>query len=103
MKYDVALSFAGEDRPYVEATARVLRTKGISVFYDRYEEANLWGKNLYSHLSDIYAHQARFTIVFISCHYAGKLWTNHERQSAQARAFEEQREYVLPARFDDTE
>ncbi|MCI0387573.1 MAG: hypothetical protein MOB07_02215, partial [Acidobacteria bacterium] len=32
-----------------------------------------------------------------------KLWTNHERESAQARAFSEKEEYILPARFDDTQ
>jgi hypothetical protein len=35
--------------------------------------------------------------------YGAKLWTSHERQSAQARAFESAGEYVLPVRFDDTE
>jgi len=41
--------------------------------------------------------------MFLSCHYAEKLWTNHERKSAQARAFIEKGEYILPARFDNTE
>jgi hypothetical protein len=40
--------------------------------------------------------------MFISQHYANKLWTTHERQSAQARAFEEHSDSILPARFDDT-
>jgi len=31
------------------------------------------------------------------------MWTNHERKSAFARAIQETSEYVLPARFDDTE
>jgi hypothetical protein len=100
-RYQVALSFAGEDREYVERVAEELKRKKISVFYDRYEEANLWGKNLYDHLQDVYANQAAFTVIFISRHYAQKLWTNHERQSAQARAFNERKEYILPARFDD--
>lgn len=39
---------------------------------------------------------------FISADYAAKAWTRHERRSALARAVEED-EYVLPARFDDTE
>jgi hypothetical protein len=101
-QYHVALSFAGEDRAYVEKVASILRSKGIRVFYDRYEEASLWGKDLYSHLSDIYQNQAQFTIVFISQHYARKLWTSHERSSAQARAFQDSNEYILPARFDET-
>lgn len=102
-RYDFALSFAGEDRPYVEEVAQLLKNRGVRVFYDVYEEASLWGKDLYVHLRDVYENQARFTIMFISNHYATKLWTNHERQSAQARAFEENREYILPARFDDSE
>ena len=40
--------------------------------------------------------------MFISEHYAKKRWTNHERKSAQARAFNENREYILPVRLDDT-
>jgi hypothetical protein len=102
-EYDVALSFAGEDREYVEAVASFLRQKGVSVFYDRYEEVPLWGKNLYDHLQHVYGEAAEYTVIFVSEAYARKLWTNHERQSAQSRAFGESREYILPARFDDTE
>jgi hypothetical protein len=40
--------------------------------------------------------------MFISKHYAEKVWPNHERRSAQARALSEEGEYVLPARFDNT-
>jgi hypothetical protein len=101
--YDVALSFAGEDRPYVELVAEQLRSRGTSVFYDRDEEAHLWGKNLYEYLSDLYQHRARFVLMFVSRHYAGKRWPNHERKAAQARALSEAGEYILPARFDDTD
>lgn len=101
-KFDIAVSFAGEDREYVDQVATLLRQKGISVFYDLFEEANLWGKNLYDYLSDIYQNQAKYTIVFISDFYNKKLWTNHERQAMQARAFQESEEYILPVKFDDT-
>ncbi len=101
--YDVALSFAGEDRAYVEMVAENLKARGVRLFYDLYEKADLWGKDLYSHLSQVYRTKARFTLMFCSRHYAEKLWTNHERKSAQSRAFEESSEYILPARFDDTE
>lgn len=102
-RYDVALSFAGEDRPYVEQVAAALKESNVRVFYDAYEEASLWGKNLYTHLSDVYKNQAIYTIIFISNSYVKKLWTNHERESAQARAFEDSKEYILPARFDDSD
>lgn len=101
-KYDVALSFAGEDRHYVKEVAEILRFSGIEVFYDEFEESYLWGKNLYTYLRSIYSEQALYTIMFCSDSYAKKLWTNLERESAQERAFRENSEYILPARFDDT-
>lgn len=101
--FDIALSFAGEDRQYVDRVANVLRDRGVKVFYDLFEEADLWGKDLYAHLTDVYQKRARFTVMFISEAYGKKLWTNHERRAAQARAFQESQEYVLPARFDGTE
>lgn len=102
-EYDVALSFAGEDREYVEEVAEQLKSSGVKVFYDGFEEVGLWGKDLYVHLDGVYRNKARFCVMFLSKHYAEKLWTNHERESAQARAFEDSEAYVLPARFDDTE
>jgi hypothetical protein len=102
-EYDIAFSYAGEDRNYVEKVAIYLKANNVRVFYDRFEEVNLWGKNLYTYLSGIYKDQAEFTVMFISKDYAKKLWTNHERESAQARAFKENKEYILPARFDSTE
>lgn len=102
-EYDVALSFAGENRAYVEKVANSLKGRGVKVFYDLFEEANLWGKNLYEYLSEIYQNKARYTVLFVSSFYNKKLWTNHERVSMQARAFQESREYILPARFDNTE
>ncbi len=102
-KYEVALSFAGEDREYVHQVAEHLRAAGVRVFYDKFEETNLWGKNLYDYLQDVYSSSSSYSVLFISKYYAKKLWTNHERESAQERAFSERREYILPARFDDTE
>ena len=53
-EFDIALSFASENRDYVDQVANLLRDSGVKVFYDLFEEANLWGKNLYDYLSDIY-------------------------------------------------
>lgn len=102
-KYHVTLSFAGEDRQYAEKLANFLRSGGYSVFYDKYEPAELWGKDLYVYFSSVYKDQAEYCVMFLSQYYTQKLWTNHELQSAQARAFEENREYILPIRLDDTE
>jgi len=100
--YDVALSFAGEDREYVEKVAEILTELNIKVFYDKAEQENLWGKDLYTYLDDIYQNKAKYCVMFISKYYKEKKWTNHERMSSQARAFNDNEEYILPAKFDDT-
>lgn len=63
--YDVGLSFAGEDRHYARQVAESLREKGIRVFYDEFEEANLWGKDLYQYLCDIYKNKIRNIQLFL--------------------------------------
>ena len=102
-EYDVGLSFAGEQRAYVREVANDLISRDILVFFDEYKRESLWGKNLYDHLSEIYQHRFRYCVIFVSKEYANKVWTNAERRSAQARALRENHEYILPARFDDTE
>jgi RES domain-containing protein len=100
--YDVALSFAGEDRDFVKQVADILRTNGVRVFYDEFERANLWGKELIEYLEDIYKNKSRYVIIFISKSYLEKDWTNHERKSALNRAFKNKQEYILPVKLDDT-
>ena len=101
--YDLAISFAGEDRAIAEAIAQALIKLKFTVFYDKYEKADLWGKDLYSHLNDVYSKKAKYCLMIISNSYAKKHWTNHERKAAQAKAFTQNEEYILPLRLDDTE
>lgn len=102
-RYDVTLSFAGEDREYVDKVANFLKENGVSVFYDKFEEADLWGKDLGIHFDTIYRKSARYCIPFISENYKKKIWTNYEIRNAISRAIEQNEEYILPVRFDDTE
>ena len=101
-RWDVALSFAGAQRAYVEQVAAALKERGLRCFYDADEQIELWGKYLAEELPDIYGEQAAAVVVFISAEYAARDWTRLERRAALARAVQERREYVLPARFDDT-
>ena len=102
-KYDVAVSFAGEDRALVEEFVSILVSNHVSVFYDSWERAELWGKDLYQYLDTIYSQAARYCIIFVSSNYVKKAWTRHELRSAQARAFQQNSEYILPIKLDDTE
>ncbi|MFI6011502.1 toll/interleukin-1 receptor domain-containing protein [Streptomyces sp. NPDC051243] len=101
--FDVALSYATEDREYVQHVARLLQERSVRIFYDEYATADLWGRDLYTVLDEVYRKRARFAIVFVSCHYVSKPWAQHERMSAQARALTETDPYFLPVRLDDSE
>jgi hypothetical protein len=101
-RWDVALSFAGAQRDYVEQVAEALQAQGVRCFYDADEQIDLWGKHLAEELPVIYGKQAAAVLMFVSAEYAERDWTRLERQAALARAVQERREYVLPARFDDT-
>lgn len=103
IKYDVCLSFAGEQRGYVQLVAQGLKEARLRVFFDEDEATNLWGKDLVEYFDRVYRLESRYCVMFISLEYAAKAWTRHERRSALARAIDEQDEYILPARFDDTE
>jgi hypothetical protein len=101
-KYDVCISFAGEDRKVAESLASLLIDYKVSVFFDEYEKANLWGKDLYQHLASVYKDKCRYCVILISKYYKKKLFPKHELRQVQARAFEENREYILPVKIDDT-
>lgn len=102
-KFDFGLSFAGEDRKYAERLAEILKAEHIRVFYDKDEQAELWGQDLYQQFQQIYGRDCRFFIPFISANYVSKRWPKHELKQAQARDFKSDAEYILPVRIDDTE
>lgn len=103
IKYNVALSFAGEDRPFVRQIADIFKLHGQSVFYDDFESSNMWGKELAYYLWNVYNNQSNYVIIFISKAYKEKVWTKHEFKSALNKALTTNEDYILPIRLDDTE
>ena len=103
-KYDVALSFAGTEREHAEKLANLVRENGFEVFYDNFYPDQLWGKDLVVFFDQIYRKDSRYCVMFVSKEYSSRMWTNHERRSAQARLLEERgAEYILPIQVDDAE
>ena len=105
-EYEVALSFAGEQRNYVKRVSDELERLGIKHFYDNKEKVKLWGKNLTQYLDRIYYQDSKFFIPFISKEYASQNWTRWEMCSALERNMMENRtdfqQYILPVKLDDT-
>lgn len=105
--YDVALSFANEQREYVESVAKRLSQLEVRCFYDNDEKVDLWGKNLLKYLDEIYLKKSRYCVMFISKEYKEKYWTQYESESIEERSFyqnddENFQQYILPVRFDNT-
>jgi hypothetical protein len=101
-RYDIAVSFAGEQRAYVEDVVRGLDLPKDRVFYDADYKAELWGEELSEVFTKLYRDEARFVVMFISREYAGKEWCNLERRAALRRRMIAKGAYILPVRLDST-
>ena len=79
-RFQVALSFAGEHRDFIEGVAENLsRILGQDrVFYDRYYEAELARPNLDTYLLKIYREDSSLIAIFLSSNYAQSNWCGLE-------------------------
>ena len=102
-RFQVALSFAGEQRTYVRQVADALAARHIAVFYDEFQANTLWGTDGAEHFHQIYSRDTQYVVMFISAEYVTKAWTRQERRSAISRQMKDDGEYILPVRFDQTE
>lgn len=103
-EFDVAITFAGTEREFAKQLAQRVRDAGFRVFYDDFYPEQLWGKDLIAFFDRVYRKASRYCVMFVSAEYASRIWTTHERRSAQARALQEKGgDYILPIRVDDTD
>jgi hypothetical protein len=100
-EFDVAVSFAGEDRDLVKDVVDELK-KDLRVFYDEDLQIDSWGRDGVEYFSEVYFEKCRYVLMFISESYKKKMWTRAERRATLARAALEERVYLLPVRLDDT-
>ena len=101
-EYDIALSFAGEDREIAKEIANALRIEGVKVFYDQFHKIDLWGKKLTKSFSEVYGSKTKFVMPLISKHYPIKDWTDFEFSIARREAKKRKREFILPVKLDET-
>jgi hypothetical protein len=96
-KYDIALSFAGEDRALANFLANSLRESHL-VFYDEFEKEELWGSDLSELLPEKYI-SAKYCVILQSDDYLVKMWTVLERQALISEFLKRRgKNYVLPIR-----
>jgi hypothetical protein len=100
--FDVAISFAGEDRSVAEALAQGLRARSLRVFYDMFYQAELIGEDLAQLLARIYSRASLFCIVLISKHYPQKRWPQFELAQIQDGVIVRGGPSMVPVRIDET-
>lgn len=101
--YDVALSYASEDRKHAEEIAKALQSAGKHVFFDHDVRSRLWGKGLSEELNEIYSKRATFCVLLVSDHYKNKRWTMEElRAAVNGAARSGKSDFILPVQLDTT-
>lgn len=96
-KYDVALSFAGEQRDVARVIKRTLERKGVVVFYDDEHEHELLGDDVAVALQRVYFRQCRFAVPILSRDFLKSDWAgNWEWRNILARIVQRRSAYVLP-------
>jgi hypothetical protein len=99
-RFDVAISFAGEDRDFARRLATALR-RTFDVFFDEFFVAEMVGRSLSEYLEKVYSTEASHCVILISEHYTKKPFTNHEKRAALSRLLVDSG-YLIPIRFDDS-
>lgn len=102
-QFDVALSFAGETRAYVESVAAGLDHEvGRSrYFYDNHHKAQLARPSVDALLEDIYRNRSRLVVAFIGGDYERKDWCGLEFRVLREIILKREHSRVMYVRMDD--
>lgn len=102
-RFQVALSFAGEFRSYVEAVAIELQRllDPSAIFYDKFYVADLARPNLDTYLLRIYRDQSELIVVFLCESYAVKEWCGLEWRAVRDMIKTKQSADIMPFVFGD--
>lgn len=98
-EYDIAISFAGENRELARCIADNLEILDVRVFFDEYFESNFLGKAWSNEFKRIFSLDSRLVVCLLDSHHKEKLWPTFERECFQPRV---QDEDVIPIYLDET-
>ena len=98
-EFDIALSFAGENRDLARMIAQQLQDLDCNVFFDEVYEVNYLGKALRKQLTAIFADMSRFVVPLLDANHAEKIWPTFERETFAPRVLDEA---VIPVFLDET-
>ncbi|MEO9477109.1 MAG: TIR domain-containing protein [Cyclobacteriaceae bacterium] len=98
-KFDIAISFAGENRKLAEYISSFLRIFDFEVFYDELYEANYLGSSWSDRFEEVFNRESRYVLCLLDANHKNKIWPTFERECFQERVREQS---VIPVFLDDT-
>ena len=103
-RFDVALSFPGERRRFIQKVAEALAQQlhQEQVFYDKWYEAELARVNLDVYLQSIYRDEAELIVVFLCAEYEQKEWCGLEWRAIRDLIKQKHDKKIMLFRFDET-
>lgn len=104
LRFQIALSFSGDNRPFVAEVARCLQERlgSKAVFYDQDYNAQLARPNMDLLLQNIYRHQSDLLVVFLSEQYAARDWCGLEWRAARDLIKSRNADQIMLVRLDDS-
>jgi len=104
-QFQVALSFPGEKRDFVEKVAATLSKEfgKKRVFYDEYFKEELARPNLDTYLEEIYRKDSELIVVFISAEFATKEWCGLEMRAIRDLIKTSKSSNIMLVKFDDAD
>lgn len=98
-RYDVAISYAGEQVHFVKRVADLLKAEGLEVFFAPKREGDFVAEDMIVRLYRLYRYECRFVAAFVTEDYLKKDITMHEAATAMLRSEEEGHNCLIPICF----
>jgi hypothetical protein len=98
-EFEIAISFAGENRPLAKYIAEGLQALDFSVFFDEHYEANYLGKAWSKEFERIFLVDSKYVVCLLDVHHRHKIWPTFERDCFKKRVPDGE---VIPIFLDDT-
>jgi hypothetical protein len=98
-EWDVAISFAGENRELAKHITDELEFLDVHVFFDRLYEDNYLGKTWSEQFKRVFADESDLVVCILDRHHADKIWPTFERDCFTPRQKDGD---VIPVFLDDS-
>jgi len=98
-EFDIAISFAGENRVLAKFIVDQLAELDISSFYDKNYEDNYLGGPWAKLFKEIFVEKSRLVVAILDAHHYEKVWPTFERDCFTVRVAQSE---VIPIILDDT-